>query len=146
MSLVRNLINHRSPLQTKKSQPLGHRIMPETRLTSFPALSVYSRDGISRPAPGTHVRLHIWILGNSPSYKISCYPLLSMSVYINDCSSTTSDLHVCNMTDMCFKYFSSKLFSDYITDEEPKRELLFLLIVCIPNTQYLYSELTYIWY
>ena len=31
---------HRSSMQTEKSQPEGKRIMPETRFTSFPALSV----------------------------------------------------------------------------------------------------------
>ena len=28
---VRKIINHRSPMQTEKSQPSGQRIMPETR-------------------------------------------------------------------------------------------------------------------
>ena len=37
-------------MQTKKSQPLSQRIMLETRLTLFPALSVYPRCGISRSA------------------------------------------------------------------------------------------------
>ena len=35
-------------MQTEKSQPEDKRIMPETRLTSFPALSVDPRVGISR--------------------------------------------------------------------------------------------------
>ena len=35
-------------MQTGKSQPEGERIMPETRFTEFPALSVDPRDGISR--------------------------------------------------------------------------------------------------
>ena len=37
-------------MQTEKSQPLCQRIMPETRLTSFTALSVYPRIGISLSA------------------------------------------------------------------------------------------------
>ena len=37
-------------MQTEKSEPSGQRIMPETLLTSFPALSVYPRVGISRSA------------------------------------------------------------------------------------------------
>ena len=38
----------RSPMQTEKSQPEGKRIMPETRFTEYPALSVDPRVGISR--------------------------------------------------------------------------------------------------
>ena len=45
-----NGIYHRSPMQTEKSQPKGKRIMPETRFTDFPALSVDPRVGISRSA------------------------------------------------------------------------------------------------
>ena len=48
-----NLINriyHRSPMQNEKSQPEGKRIIPETRFTEFPALSVDPRVGISRSA------------------------------------------------------------------------------------------------
>ena len=48
-----NRINHRSLMQTEKSQPEGKRIMPETRFTSFPALSVDPRVGISRSASET---------------------------------------------------------------------------------------------
>ena len=43
-----NRIYHRSLMQTEKSQPESQRIMPETRCTSFPALSVDPRVGISR--------------------------------------------------------------------------------------------------
>ena len=43
-----NRIYHRSPMQTEISQLASQRIMPETRCTSFPALSVYPRIGISR--------------------------------------------------------------------------------------------------
>ena len=43
-------IYHRSLKQTEKSQSEGKRIMPETRFTSFPALSVDLRVGISRSA------------------------------------------------------------------------------------------------
>ena len=44
---------HQSLMQTEKSQPEGKRIMPETRFTEFPALSVDPRVGISRSASGT---------------------------------------------------------------------------------------------
>ena len=37
-------------MQTEISQPEGKRIMPETRITSFPALSVDPRVGISGSA------------------------------------------------------------------------------------------------
>ena len=39
-------IYHRSSMQTEKSQPEGKWIMPETRFTEFPALSVDPRVGI----------------------------------------------------------------------------------------------------
>ena len=45
-----NRIYHRSPMQTEKSEPGRERIMPETRFTEFPALSVDLRGGISRSA------------------------------------------------------------------------------------------------
>ena len=50
-----NRIYHRSPMQTEKSQPEGKRLMPETRFTEFPALSVDSRVGISHSASETNV-------------------------------------------------------------------------------------------
>ena len=53
------MINHRSPLQTEKSQPSGQRIMTETRQTSFPVLSVYPRVGISLSAPETDHRFYL---------------------------------------------------------------------------------------
>ena len=40
-------IYHRSPMQTEKFQPKDERMMPETRFTEFPALSVDPRVGIS---------------------------------------------------------------------------------------------------
>ena len=46
--ICKKIINHRSPMQIKKSQPSCQRIMPETRLTSFLVLSVYPRVEISR--------------------------------------------------------------------------------------------------
>ena len=56
LSLSRtNRICHRSPMQTEKSQPKGKRIIPETRFTEFPALSVDPRVGISRSASKTDV-------------------------------------------------------------------------------------------
>ena len=48
-----NSICDRSPMQTEKSQPEGKRIMPETRFTEFPALSVNARVGISGSAAET---------------------------------------------------------------------------------------------
>ena len=56
-TFVRNLnrICHRSLMQTEKSQPEGKRIMPETKFTEFPALSVDPRVGISRSASETDV-------------------------------------------------------------------------------------------
>ena len=47
-------------MQTRKSQPSGQRIMAETRQTSFPALSVYPRAGISRSISKTDDRLHFY--------------------------------------------------------------------------------------
>ena len=38
-------MNLRSQMQAEKSQPEGKRIMPETRFTEFPALSVDPRVG-----------------------------------------------------------------------------------------------------
>ena len=40
-------------MQTEKSQPEGKRMMPETRFTEFPALSVDRRIGISLSASET---------------------------------------------------------------------------------------------
>ena len=45
LSTVTIRIYHRSPMQ--KSHPKGKRIMPETRFTDFPALSVDPRAGLS---------------------------------------------------------------------------------------------------
>ena len=50
-----NRIYKRSPNQTEKSKFEAKRIMPETRQTSFLALSVYPRVGISRSASETDV-------------------------------------------------------------------------------------------
>ena len=50
-------IYHWSPMQTEKSQPEGKWIMPGTRFTSFPALSVDPRVGLSRSASETNDRL-----------------------------------------------------------------------------------------
>ena len=55
-------------MQTEKSQPEGKRIMPETRFTEFPALSVDPKIGISRSASDTGGRLFfLLIIG-----KIEC--------------------------------------------------------------------------
>ena len=48
--LKKNRIYLWSPMQTEKSQPEGKRIMPETRFTKFPALSIDQRVGISLSA------------------------------------------------------------------------------------------------
>ena len=56
--VVRENIKHWSPMQAEKSQPSGQRTMPETRLTSFPALSVYLRVGISRSPSRTNDRFY----------------------------------------------------------------------------------------
>ena len=48
-----NRIYHRLPLQAEKSQLGSKRIMPETRLTEFPALSVDPRIRIARSASET---------------------------------------------------------------------------------------------
>ena len=46
-------------MQTEKSKPSDQRLIPETRQTSFPALSVYSRVGISRSASETNDRFYL---------------------------------------------------------------------------------------
>ena len=48
-----NGIYHMPRMQTEKSQPKGKRIMQETRCTSFLALSIDPRVGISLSAMGT---------------------------------------------------------------------------------------------
>ena len=50
-----NRIYHRSPMQTKKSQPEGKRTMPEMRSTEFPALAVNQSVGFSWSASETDV-------------------------------------------------------------------------------------------
>ena len=57
-----NRIKHRSPKQTEKNQPEGKRIMPETRVPEFPALSVDPRVGISRSASETNVDYFSYLL------------------------------------------------------------------------------------
>ena len=54
-ALIGLIINriYRSSMKTEKSQPEGQRIMPETRFTEFPALSVDQRVGTSRSASKT---------------------------------------------------------------------------------------------
>ena len=51
-----NRILHRFPVLTEKFQPEGKRIMPETRFTEFPALTVFPRVGISRSVSENDVR------------------------------------------------------------------------------------------
>ena len=64
-------------MQTEKSQSEGKRIMPETRFTEFPALSVDPRVGISRSAMETNVLLFFLpVILES----VICYPsFLSLS-------------------------------------------------------------------
>ena len=50
-----NIIYHRSPIQTEKSNPEGKRIMPEKGLTELSTLSVDPRVGIPRSASETDV-------------------------------------------------------------------------------------------
>ena len=50
-----NRICHRSLMQTEDSQPMVKRIMPKTRFTEFPALSVDPKVGISRSSSDTNV-------------------------------------------------------------------------------------------
>ena len=45
-------------MQTKKSKPEGERIMPETRFTEFPVLSVDPKVEISQSASETDDRYH----------------------------------------------------------------------------------------
>ena len=52
-------MNHRSAVQTEKSQPKSQWIMPENREISFPALSVFLYVGISRSSPETDDELYL---------------------------------------------------------------------------------------
>ena len=54
-------------MQTEKSQPSGQRIMPETRLTSFPALSVNPLVGILRSASETDDKFYLSKKANKKS-------------------------------------------------------------------------------
>ena len=56
---LRKIIKHRSPMQTKKSQPSGQRIMPETRLTLLPAFSVYPPGWEFSSAPETNDKFYL---------------------------------------------------------------------------------------
>ena len=47
------MVYHWSPMQIEKSKPKDKRIMPETRLTEFAALSIDPRVGISLSASKT---------------------------------------------------------------------------------------------
>ena len=49
-------------MQTEKSQPWGQRIMPETRFTEYPALSVDPRVWISLSASKTDHRFYLSFL------------------------------------------------------------------------------------
>ena len=55
-------------MQNKKSQPEGKRIVPETKFTDFPALSVDPRARVSRSASETYV----WLFFFTYDIKI-CY-------------------------------------------------------------------------
>ena len=71
--MVKKIIKNWSPMQTEKCQPSGQRIMPERGLprfrhypltrgleffTTYPALSVDPRVGISRSASETNNRIY----------------------------------------------------------------------------------------
>ena len=57
-------------MQTEKSQPEGKRLMPETRFTEFPALSIDPRVVISRSASETDVLLFFLpVIGNIKALK-----------------------------------------------------------------------------
>ena len=59
-------------MQTEKFQREDKRIMPETRFTEFPALSVDPRVGISRSASETDVLLYFtYDINNHLSFVIS---------------------------------------------------------------------------
>ena len=47
-------------MQTEKSQPEDQRLMPETRFTEFPALSVYPRVGISLSSSETDDKFYLF--------------------------------------------------------------------------------------
>ena len=53
--MEKNRFYHRSLMKTEKSRSEGKRIMPETRFTEFPALSVDPKVWISRSASKTNV-------------------------------------------------------------------------------------------
>ena len=73
MSLVRKIIKHRSPMQNEKSQPSGQRIIPETRQTSFPALSVDPRAGITPSASETDDRVYFFLAATADPATMSFY-------------------------------------------------------------------------
>ena len=55
-------ITHRSLMQTEKSQPSGQRIITETLQTSFLALSIYPRIGMSLSASKTDDGFYLSLL------------------------------------------------------------------------------------
>ena len=60
-------------MQIEKLQPEGKRIVPETRFTVFPALSVDPRVGIYRSASETDGRLYFYFFyigDNCSNYKV----------------------------------------------------------------------------
>ena len=77
-----NIIYHLSPMQTEKSQAEGKRIMPETRFTEFPALSVDPSVGIFPSASKTDVWLFFLpITLKNISYRSSFFfPFLKFDV------------------------------------------------------------------
>ena len=58
-------------MQTEESQPSGQRIMSTTRLTLFPALSVYPRDLISLSESETDDRFYLFLQSYNFSFQRS---------------------------------------------------------------------------
>ena len=78
--LATNRIYHWSPMQTEKSQPEGKRIMPETRFTEFPTLSIDSRVGIVSSALETDDLLFLPVTSKIIIHHSSF--LLFLTVYV----------------------------------------------------------------
>ena len=68
-------------MQTKKSQPSGQQIMPETRSTSFPALSINPPVGISLSASETDDRFYLSLKVSSRSDEAEGTAEATRSVY-----------------------------------------------------------------
>ena len=103
-------------MQTENSQPEGKRIMPETRITEFPTLSVDPRVGISE----NYVRLFFL------TYDIKKYCLSLAICFIFEilCRITTF-LNV-------FHCFSRGLMRDVTSEIQSSEVILTLRVSCQP--------------